>query len=171
MISVNVDIDDLNHVGINTCLSAHRRLDVIMDFSNSWDLIGELIEELKVDLNFHDDREVNPWMASFHDDEGNSFFADSDTPCSAVAKVVLSSYIEDDEVILPLKNICNHLKSTKDVIDMIVEGNDYHDCDINLSSDNEYVVTFKSDNNSYNEKLTQCLLDLNKVGDIEIKEK
>ena len=171
MISVTVNIDDLSHAGINVCLSACKKNEAIMDFSNSWALIGGLIEELKVDVNFHDNEEENPWMASFHDDEGNSFFADSDTPCSAVAKVVLSSYIEDDEVMLPLKKICVNLKSTNNIIDMIITGNDFHDCDINLPIDNEYIVTFKGENNSYKENLMQCLLDLEKIGDVEIKNK
>lgn len=163
MISVNVDIDDLSHAGINTCLSAHRRLDTIMDYSNSWDLAGKLVEELKIDINFEEHNSENPWMASFRDNNKNLFLENSHTPCSAVAKAVLSSYVnEENEVILPLKKICNHLKSTKNVIDMIVNGNDYHDCDnTDFPIGNKYVVTFKTEDDSYKKEMIQCLIDLN----------
>ncbi|HCA3439734.1 TPA: hypothetical protein MO340_004298 [Salmonella enterica subsp. salamae serovar 35:g,m,s,t:-] len=169
MFTLNVSVDDLSENGINCVLSVYRKKETPVEYASSWQMMGDLIEDLKLDVTYDVHGGEKPWTVTLRDESG--FLADvsSETACSAVARLAILTTV-GNEIAIPLSSACKFLKSTNDIMDMIIAGNELHECSSNSIAGDFYVVTFTTDDSDYIEGLRNCLSDLESMATIKIQE-
>ncbi|EML8489971.1 hypothetical protein WAB73_003199 [Salmonella enterica subsp. enterica] len=169
MFTLTVGVNDLSENGINSVLSVNRKKETLIEYASSWQMMGALIEDLKLDVTYDTHGGEKPWTATLRDESGGILDISSETACSAVARLAILTTI-GDEIAIPLSSACKFLKSTNDIMDMIIAGNELHECSSNPIAGDFYVVTFTTDDNDYIDGLRSCLSNLESLGTIKIQE-